>query len=95
MKLTISIFVAVALLTGVMAFSQIKPCEDLKSEIDKKLQDKGVVNYTLEIVPTADIKDQKVIGSCDGGKNKITYTREAAPATEKKEPKKATEEKKK
>ena len=66
-----------ALLLCVPAFSQIKPCEELKSEIDAKLKAKGVVNYTLEIVPADQIKDQKVVGSCDGGKNKITYTKES------------------
>lgn len=29
-----------------------KPCDDLKSEIDAKLQAKGVKDYTLEIKPT-------------------------------------------
>jgi hypothetical protein len=35
-----------------------------------------VTNYTLEIVPADQIKDQKVVGSCEGGKMKITYTKE-------------------
>jgi hypothetical protein len=52
-----------------------KPCEELKSEIAVKLDAKGVIGYNMEIVPNADIKDQKVIGSCDGGTKKITYTR--------------------
>jgi hypothetical protein len=78
MKLMRFMAVAVALLFCVPVFSQIKPCEELKSEIDAKLKEKGVVNYTLEIVPTDQIKDQKVVGSCDGGKNKITYSKEAS-----------------
>jgi hypothetical protein len=56
------------------AFAQ-KPCEELKSEIAKKLDDKGVKNYQLDIIPTDQVKDQKVVGSCEGGKKKITYTR--------------------
>lgn len=52
-----------------------KPCEELKSEIEAKLQEKGVKNYTLEIVAKGDVKDQKVVGSCDGGTKKITYER--------------------
>ena len=55
-----------------------KPCEDLKSEIAAKLDAKGVKNYTLEIVATdktADLKEGKIVGSCDGGTNKIVYTR--------------------
>jgi len=60
------------------AFAQIKPCDELKGEVDAKLQAKGVMNYSLEIVPTDQVKEQKVVGSCDGGKKKITYTKEEA-----------------
>ncbi|HYA20458.1 MAG TPA: DUF1161 domain-containing protein [Burkholderiales bacterium] len=52
-----------------------KPCEELKAEIDAKLQAKGVPAYTLEIVPNEEVGDKKVVGSCDGGTKKITYTR--------------------
>jgi hypothetical protein len=52
-----------------------KDCEELKAEIAAKMDAKGVVNYTLEIVPTENVKDEKVVGSCDGGKKKITYKR--------------------
>ena len=55
-----------------------KPCDELKSEIDAKLQAKGVKNYTLEIKPTEetkDLKDASIVGSCDGGTKKIVYTR--------------------
>lgn len=84
MKFVRIMSIAVALLFCAPIFAQIKPCEELKTEIDTKLKDKGVVNYTLEIVPADQIKDQKVVGSCDGGKNKITYTKDAAakPAAE-------------
>ncbi|MDD5541638.1 MAG: DUF1161 domain-containing protein [Acidobacteriia bacterium] len=50
-----------------------KPCEELKSEIDAKLQAKGVKNYTLEIVVNDQVKEGKVVGSCDGGTKKIVY----------------------
>jgi len=59
----------------VPAFAQ-KPCEELKSEISKKLEAKGVKNYQLEVVATEEVKDQKVVGSCDGGKKKIIYKTE-------------------
>jgi hypothetical protein len=52
-----------------------KSCEELKSEIDAKLQAKGVKSYSLEIVPNENVKDEKVIGSCDGGTKKIVYKR--------------------
>lgn len=50
-----------------------KDCEELKSEIVTKLEAKGVKAYTLEIVAADAVADQKVIGSCDAGKKKITY----------------------
>ena len=50
-----------------------KNCEELKSEIAAKLDAKGVTGYTLDIVATEDVKDEKVIGSCEGGTKKITY----------------------
>ena len=52
-----------------------KPCEELKSEIDTKLQAKGIKNYTLEVVPADSVKDEKVVGSCEGGSKKIVYKR--------------------
>jgi hypothetical protein len=70
--------VLAALALSVLAaplFAQIKPCDELKSEISAKLAAKGVKDpdSRLAIVPTEEVKDQKVIGSCEGGKKKITY----------------------
>ena len=81
MKIAKALLIIAAMLVGPSLFAQIKPCEELKTEIETKLKDKGVTNFTLEIVPADQIKDQKVIGSCDGGKNKITYTKESAIKT--------------
>lgn len=50
-----------------------KNCEELKSEIAAKIDAKGVTGYTLEIIPTEEVKDQKVIGSCEAGTKKIIY----------------------
>ena len=50
-----------------------KPCEELKSEIAAKLEARNVKKYQLEIVGAGDTKGQKVVGSCEGGKKKITY----------------------
>jgi Protein of unknown function (DUF1161) len=58
----------------------LKPCGELKNEIADKLDAKGVKNYTLTIVDNAEVADQKVVGSCEGGTKKITYVRDAAPA---------------
>jgi hypothetical protein len=58
------------------AYGAGKPCEELKSEIDAKLKEKKVEGYTLEIVANDDVKDQKVVGSCEGGTKKIVYKKE-------------------
>jgi hypothetical protein len=52
-----------------------KSCEDLKAEIDGKIKAKGVKAFTLDVVPAADVKDAKVVGSCESGAKKITYKR--------------------
>ncbi len=57
------------------AFAKIKPCDELKAEIEAKLKAKGVEGYTLEILPSDQVKDQKIIGSCEGGTKKISYSR--------------------
>ncbi len=59
----------------VMQAEAAKPCEELKDEIAAKLDTKGVKNYTLEIVPANETTDKQIVGSCDGGTRKITYSR--------------------
>ncbi len=58
-----------------------KPCEELKDEITKKLDAKGVKGYTLEIVAKDKDAEGKTIGTCDGDTKKIIYNRTPAPAT--------------
>jgi len=67
--------VAAALLMITTPAFAMKACDELKSEIDAKLKAKGVKSYSLEIVPNAQVKDQKVVGTCDGGTKKIVYKR--------------------
>lgn len=56
------------------SFAQ-KNCDELKAEIAARLDAKGVAMYTLDIVSNADVHEQKVVGSCEGGTKKITYRR--------------------
>jgi hypothetical protein len=67
-----------------------KPCEELKSEIAKKLDAKNVNSYTLEIVaPEKKAKEAneatqadangKVVGTCQNGTRQIVYRKEASP----------------
>ena len=65
----------VVLLLSISALAEIKSCEELKAEIEAKLKAKGVTGYTLEIIPADQLKEQKIVGSCEGGIKKISYTR--------------------
>ena len=69
------VMVASLLLAASPAFAA-KPCEELKTEIEAKLKEKGVKAHRLEIVSKEDVKDAKVVGSCDGGTKKIIYKRQ-------------------
>jgi outer membrane lipoprotein-sorting protein len=71
-----TLIAAAALLLIATPALALKSCEELKSEIDAKLQAKGVKSYSLEIVPTDKAKDGKIVGSCEGGTQKIIYKRE-------------------
>jgi hypothetical protein len=73
--------IGVLLFVSVPAHAQgPKSCEELKSEIAKKLDDKGVKGYTLDIVAKDKDAEGKVVGTCDGGTKKIIYTKAPAPA---------------
>jgi len=64
-----------ALLLAQAAQAQTKPCEELKAEIAAKLDEKGVKDYEIAIVDSDKVGDAKVIGSCEAGAKKLTYTR--------------------
>lgn len=70
-----SLLMLTALLLVASPALAVKSCADLKSEIQAKLDAKGVKGYTLEIVAKGDVKDAKVVGSCEGGAKKIIYKR--------------------
>ena len=67
--------VVASLLIASPAFAQVKPCEELKSEIDAKIKKNGVKEFTLTIVEKDAAEDGKVVGTCDGGAKKIVYKR--------------------
>ena len=75
MKRSIWIPTLVLLLFSGTAFAQTKNCEELKNEIAAKLEANGVKNYELKIVAAGEVKSETVVGSCDGGTKRITYTR--------------------
>lgn len=67
--------VVAALLIASPALAQRKDCNELKGEIEGKIKANGVKMFTLDVVPTEKVKegDGKVVGSCDGGAQKIVY----------------------
>lgn len=69
MKMLIAV-IALAAATA-PAYAQRKPCEELKAEIELKIRNNGVKDFTLTIVPNRNVTDQQVVGSCDGGTMKI------------------------
>lgn len=67
-------FTVLGMLMASAVLAAPKPCEELKAEIEAKIQARGVTSYTLEIVPNNEVHDQNmVVGSCEGGTRKIIY----------------------
>ncbi len=50
-----------------------KYSEELQPELAAKMEANGVKGYTLESGPNDQVKDGKVVGSCEGGTKKIVY----------------------
>jgi hypothetical protein len=71
------LIIAAAFVVPVSAYAQAaaKPCEELKSEIAKKMDANGVKSYSLEIVTKDAAAEAKVVGTCEGGTKKIVYRR--------------------
>jgi len=70
-------FIAIAALACLPLSAQAegKSCDELKGEIQAKLEAKGVSHFTLEIVSKDAETAGKVVGSCEAGSKKIIYTR--------------------
>jgi Ni/Co efflux regulator RcnB len=74
MKRIVLAIICMASAAGAMAAT--KSCEQLKAEIEAKIQARNVTSYTLEIVSRKDVHDQNmVVGTCEGGTRKIIYQR--------------------
>jgi hypothetical protein len=72
-RIVMTLAVMVALSGSALAAN--KACEELKAEIDARIKAKGAENYKLEIIPASEVKDQEIVGSCEGGTKKIAYIR--------------------
>jgi hypothetical protein len=71
------IAVIASLLIAAPALAQRKDCNELKAEIDAKIQKNGVKEFTTTIVPNEEVNDGMgaVVFICDGGTKKIVYKR--------------------
>lgn len=69
------LLIAAATLALVGQVHAFKACEELKTEIATKLDTAGVKGYALNVVDADKVADAKVVGSCEGGKKKITYSK--------------------
>jgi type II secretory pathway predicted ATPase ExeA len=52
-----------------------KACDELKAEIQAKLDAKKITGYTLTIMASWDLTGHHIVGSCEGNTKKIVYTR--------------------
>lgn len=71
--LPITALIAIAL--GTTPAHARMDCTELKNEIAAKIDANGVNSYTLEIVPADAGSPGKVVGSCNGGTERIVYQR--------------------
>lgn len=81
-KWLLAISVALALATASVPAHARKACDELKSEIAAKIDARGVKAYTLDVVAADAVGDAKIVGSCDGGTQRITYRRETPARAE-------------
>lgn len=67
--------VLVVLLPSRPMFCTVLSCDTLKDRIEKQLQARGVQSYRLDIVPVGAEEQGKRVGTCNGGTQKIIYSR--------------------
>ncbi len=52
-----------------------KSCDELKAEIQAKLDAKRITGYSLTIMASGDLQGQHIVGSCEGNTKKIALNR--------------------
>jgi len=53
----------------------LKSCDELKAEIQAKLDAKSLTGYALTIMASGDAPGHQIVGSCEGTTKKIALTR--------------------
>jgi hypothetical protein len=79
LQLPISRFHAISACILLLIFATVRrsgaDCEALRSRIEGELQAKGVQSFRLTIVPSNAESNGKTVGTCNGGAQKIIYSR--------------------
>lgn len=78
--LPLLVLLAASVASGSTLAAGPKPCEALRAEIAAKIDARGVVAYTLEIVAPDATGERQVVGRCDGGTRRIVYVRQPVAA---------------
>jgi len=73
-RFTLAVLTLTSVVLTTSALAAPKPCEELKAEIEAKIQANNVSTYTLEIVSNEEVHDQNlIVGTCENGTKKIIY----------------------
>jgi hypothetical protein len=71
--------IGLAILCSALAtstFAAPKNCEELRKDIEIKIQAKAIPSYTLEIITAEEAKQHDsamIVGSCENGTKRIIY----------------------
>jgi hypothetical protein len=49
-------------------------CEDLRAEVESKIRNAGVAQFTVSIVEASASAPGRIVGTCDHGSRKLLYT---------------------
>lgn len=71
----IKTFFVLTLVAMIAPAHAAKSCDELKTEIEAKIKGHGVGSFTLDVLPSAEVKDRTVVGSCEGASKKVVYTK--------------------
>ncbi|SFN05970.1 DUF1161 domain-containing protein [Dokdonella immobilis] len=81
MKFLLTLALIIPCLANAEGTSLRKPCDELKSEIAARIEHNGVRAYSLEVIAADTESDAKIVGSCNGGTQRIAYRRGESSAS--------------
>lgn len=81
MKFLLTLALIIPCLASAQDLPKRKPCDELKSEIAARIEHNGVRAYSLDIIAADAESDAKIVGSCNGGTQRIAYRRGESSAS--------------